>query len=104
MKNRKLWAILILLLVVVAALFGWSQIRRGFSARDPFRRHQDVVDGRERAASRKNRVAPPDRKRFVASLVLIARHFLKFKIQRELDLAGTGSGYPSSESAYRRQT
>jgi hypothetical protein len=33
MKTKKLWTILILLLVAGAALFGWSQIRRGFSAR-----------------------------------------------------------------------
>ena len=33
MRSKNVWAILILLLVVGAVLFGWSQIRRGFSAR-----------------------------------------------------------------------
>lgn len=33
MKSRRIWTVLIFLALVVAALFGWSQIRRGFSAR-----------------------------------------------------------------------
>ena len=33
MKIKKMWAILILIALSIAALFGWSQIRRGFSAR-----------------------------------------------------------------------
>lgn len=33
MKTKTMWAILILVALSIAALFGWSQIRRGFSAR-----------------------------------------------------------------------
>ena len=33
MKRKKIWAILILIVIAVAVLYGWSQIRRGFSAR-----------------------------------------------------------------------